>query len=54
LSPQPFFLGLVDAALRRAYPDYVDPFAYPNEQAESSPAGPAAEAPPRAHPVERV
>jgi CTP synthase len=50
LSPQPFFLGLIDAALRQACSDYVDPFAYPNEQLRS----PAAETPPRAQPVERA
>jgi CTP synthase len=31
LSPQPFFLGLVHAALRRAHPDYTERLAYPAE-----------------------
>jgi CTP synthase len=38
LHPQPFFLGLVQAALQRAYPDYADPLDY----------GPPEGAPPRA------
>jgi CTP synthase len=29
LSPQPFFVGLVHAALRRAYPDFDAPLAFP-------------------------
>ncbi len=31
LSPQPFFVGLVDAALRRAYPEYAETLRYPRE-----------------------
>ena len=31
LSPQPFFVGLVDAALRRAYPEYAEPLRFPRE-----------------------
>lgn len=34
LSPHPFFLGLVDAALRQAHEDYDEPLVYPNEAAE--------------------
>jgi CTP synthase len=40
LSPQPFFLGLVHAALQRAYPDYADPLVYPHEAAEPPEAPP--------------
>jgi len=52
LAPQPFFLGLVHAALGRAYSDYCEPLVYPAEQ--SAPA--SVEAPPNAssiHPVPR-
>ncbi len=28
LSPQPFFLGLVHAAMRRAYADYDEPLVF--------------------------
>ncbi|MBK9120779.1 MAG: CTP synthase [Phycisphaerales bacterium] len=31
LRPQPFFVGLVHAALRRAHEDYVTPLVYPRE-----------------------
>lgn len=34
LSPQPFFVGLVHAALRRACPDYAEPLVYPHEAAD--------------------
>ena len=36
LSPQPFFLGLVHAALRRAYPDCAEPLVYPREGMEAT------------------
>jgi CTP synthase len=45
LSPQPFFLGLVHAALCRAYPDYAEPLVYPREAAAAPPEPPTAEAP---------
>ncbi len=32
LNPQPMFLGLVHAALCRAYPDYTTPLVYPAER----------------------
>jgi CTP synthase len=41
LSPQPFFLGLVHAALRRAHPDYTEPLVYPQEAAEPAETRPA-------------
>jgi hypothetical protein len=56
LSPQPFFLGLVDAALRRAYPDYEVPLRYPAEleaTADSEPT-PAPAREPRVEQVCRV
>jgi CTP synthase len=37
LYPQPFFVGLVDAALRRAYPDYHEPLRYPRELEDAPP-----------------
>ncbi len=40
LSPQPFFLGLVHAALHRAYPDYTDSLTYPSEAVEPAEATP--------------
>lgn len=43
LDPQPMFLGLVHAALRRAYPDYDEPLVYPAERQRQLPA--AREAP---------
>jgi CTP synthase len=38
LTSQPLFLGLVHAALRRAYPDYTEPLVYPAEAAQTAPA----------------
>lgn len=52
LSPQPFFVGLVHAALGRAYADYREPLVYPNEviaAPEEPPAGPTP-----AHRTEKV
>ncbi|MEW6199397.1 MAG: CTP synthase [Planctomycetota bacterium] len=52
LSPQPFFVGLVHAALGRACADYREPLAYPNEvipAPEEPPASPTA-----AHRTEKV
>ncbi len=45
LTPQPFFLGLVQAALRRAYADYDEPLTYAAESAAAalSRAEPAAQ-----------
>lgn len=43
LAPAPMFLGLVHAALRRAYPDYATPLVYASEAeaaAEAEPADP--------------
>jgi CTP synthase len=34
LSPQPFFVGLVHAALQRAHADFTEPLVYPQEAAE--------------------
>ncbi|MBP7746462.1 MAG: CTP synthase [Phycisphaerae bacterium] len=53
LSPQPFFLGLVDAALRRAYPDYEVPLRYPAELEATADSEPTP-APAREHRVEQV
>ncbi len=38
LSPHPMFLGLVHAALRRAYADYDEPLVYPAEEAAADEA----------------
>jgi len=40
LAPQPMFLGLAHAALRRAYSDYNEPLVYPGELTQA--ASPAA------------
>jgi CTP synthase len=40
LATQPFFLGLVHAALGRAYPDYHEPLVYPAEAAPIETAPP--------------
>jgi CTP synthase len=53
LSPQPFFLGLVHAALRRAYADYAERLVYPQE-APDAPAEQAVAEPPPAQRVEKV
>jgi len=45
LNPQPMFLGLVHAALCRAYPDYSTPLVYPAERA-------AADTPPDDRPAD--
>lgn len=37
LSPQPFFLGLVHAALNHAYPGAVEPLTYPAESRDTPP-----------------
>ena len=42
LRPQPFFLALVHAALRRAYPDYADPLEFDPPRA-AEPARPTSE-----------
>lgn len=53
LAPQPFFLGLVDAALHRVYPDYSEALHYPQEIGEPPDAcHPAAS--PRAQSAEKV
>ncbi|MEP0847915.1 MAG: CTP synthase [Phycisphaerae bacterium] len=49
LNPQPLFVGLVHAALRRAHPDYQEPLVYDAER-QSQPE-PATETPLRAGPV---
>jgi CTP synthase len=54
LSPQPFFLGLVHAALRQAYPDYAEPLVYPAEAAADPPADSAPAETPHEHRVEKV
>lgn len=54
LSPQPLFLGLVHAALGRAYPDYREPLTYPAEAPADGSAEVGATEPTRAHPVEKA
>jgi CTP synthase len=53
LSPHPMFIGLVHAALRRAYADYDEPLVYPREAADS-PDGPPDGAPSHQRRVEPV
>jgi len=45
LAPQPMFVGLVHAALRRAYSDYNEPLVYPGELTQA--VDPATDAAPR-------
>ncbi len=52
LSPQPFFVGLVHAALGRAYADYREPLVYPHEVAAAPEEPPASPTP--AHRTEKV
>jgi len=53
LSPHPMFVGLVHAALRRAYPDYAEPLIFPREAAPPSEPAPPAEPAPHTQ-VEKV
>ena len=53
LSSQPFFLGLVHAALQRAYPEYSEPLSYPAETPAAPDDEPVISAP-NAHNVEKV
>jgi CTP synthase len=53
LAPQPFFVGLVDAALRRAYPEYQEPLLYPREL-DDAPVEPPPPATPQERRVETV
>ncbi len=53
LSPQPFFVGLIHAALCAAYDDYHEPLVFPREAARPTDQAASAESPCR-HQAEKV